>query len=133
MDHRGFGETADPMIHSRCTEKLSSSQLPPPTPFPWGRLEFVCKRSESPWRILNLMWGFHEHLLLSIFMKSLPSLLNYVCIYASICHMATPLHHHLTLNEATLRTGSQLFWVTTPLRHTPVCVWGERGGDYLTL
>ena len=36
--------------------------------------------------------------------------------------MATPLHHPLKLNEAKLGVARPLFWVTTPLRHTPICV-----------
>ena len=42
--------------------------------------------------------------------------------------MATPLHHNLQLYEDTPRIGRTLFWVTTPLRHTPICVWGRSGG-----
>jgi len=64
-------------------------------------------------------------------MKSTSSLLNYVSVAASKT-MATPLHHNLKLYEATPRTGRTLFWDTTPLRHTPICVlredWGGGGG-----
>ena len=67
-------------------------------------------------------------------MKSTLSLLSYVSGEASIT-MATPLHHNLKLYEATPRTGKTLFWVTTPLPHTPICVlreeWGV-GEEFLT-
>ena len=85
-------------------------------PLSMGRLEFVCKRSEGPRRML----GFHEQLVFCICMKSPSLLFNYVSVAASIS-MATPLHHHLKLNGATPRTGNSLFWVT-PLRHTTICV-----------
>ena len=90
---------------------MSASQLT--HPLFHGRLEFVCKRSEGPWRIS----GFLKHLFFSIFMKSPPLLLNYVSLAASIS-MATPLHHHLKLYEDTPRIGRTLFWVTTPLRQS---------------
>jgi hypothetical protein len=62
-----------------------------------------------------------------IFMKSTSSILNYVSVAASIT-MATPLHHNLKLYESTPRTGRTLFWVTTPLKHTPICGVGGGGG-----
>ena len=90
-----------------------------PHPLSMGRLEFVCKRSEGPWRIS----GFHEHMLFYIFMKSPPLLLNYVSVAASIS-MATPLHHHLkaqwsntknrkttVLGHFSIKTYSHLFTV----------------------
>ena len=62
-----------------------------------------CLKKWEPLRILNVMLGFHEHLLFSIFfIKSPPSLLNYVTVASSIT-MATPLHHHIKLNGTTLR------------------------------
>ena len=42
--------------------------------------------------------------------------------------MATPLHHNLKLYETTPRTGRTLFWVTTPVKHTPICGVGGGGG-----
>ena len=106
---------------SWCTEKccLLINSHPHPHPLSMGRLEFVCKRSESPWRILNLMYVFHEHLLFSIFMKSPPSLLNYGCICGSIFPSSPKAQWSHTQNR------SLLFWVTTPLRHTPICVEGK--------
>ena len=62
-----------------------------------------------------------------IFMKSTSSLLNYVSVAASIT-MATPLHLNLKVYEATPRTGRTMFWVTTSLRHTPICVLREEWG-----
>jgi len=102
-----------------------------------GRLEFLFKRSQSPWRILNLLKGFHEHLLFSIFIKFPPSLLNYLCICGSIYHHGTPLYHHLNINGATFRTGRPLLWVTNPLIHRfrylliHVYRWREGGGGML--
>ena len=92
-------------------------------PLSMGRLEFICKRSKGPWRML----GFHEQLVFCICRKSPPLLLNYVSMAASIS-MATPLHHHLKLTGATPRTGKPLFCVTSPLRHTPICVLREEWG-----
>ena len=47
---------------------------------------------------------------------------------AASISMTTPLHHHLKLNRATPRTGKQLFWVTSPLRHTShLCTEGGVG------
>ena len=107
---------------------MSAIVISHPLPFSMGRLEFVCKRSEGPWRIL----GFHEQLVFCICTNSPPLLLNHVPVAASIS-MATPLHHHLKLTRATPRTGKPLFWVTSPLRHTgyrgtPICVLREVWG-----
>ena len=49
-----------------------------------------------------------------VFMKSPPSLLNYVYVVAFIT-MATPLHHHLKFNGATSRTRRPLFLVISPV------------------
>ena len=85
----------------------------------------VCKKRLGPWRIL----GFHEQLFLCIFheIHFLTPQLQYVSVAASIS-MATPLHHNLKLYEATPRTGRTPFWVTTPLRHTLICVLREEWG-----
>jgi len=104
MDDDLSGETADPM--------------PPPSP-PFDGLEFVCKRSEGPWRML----GFHEQWVFWFAIHPLPySLTTYVSVAASIS-TATPLHHNLELNGATPRTGKPLFLVTSP-----ICVLREEWG-----
>ena len=60
------------------------------------------------------------------------SALNFLCeaMYLwQLIHITktTHLHPNLKFNEASLRTGTPLFWVTTPLWHTPICVQRERG------
>ena len=55
-----------------------------------------------------------------------------LCICGSIYIHATPLHQNKKLHEAIPRTGRTLFWVTTPLRHIAICVWGgEEFSTYL--
>jgi len=50
--------------------------------------------------------------------------------WAASITMATPLHHNLKLYETTPRTGRTLFWVTTPLKHTPICGVGGGGEEF---
>ena len=69
------------------------------------------------------------------FVKSTSLLFNFVSVAASIT-MAIPQNYNLKLYEATPRTGRTMFWVTTLLRHTPICVlreeWGVGGDSRLT-
>jgi len=69
-------------------------------------------------------WASVNNCLFLIFIKSSSSILNYVS--------ATLLHHNLKLYESVPRTGLTLFWVTTPLEHTPICGVGGWGKEFWT-
>ena len=73
------------------------------------------------------MLGFQELLVFCTYLHEIPSprFLNYVSVAAS-----TYQHGNTSPSspKATPRTGKPLFWVTSPLRHTPICVLREEGG-----
>ena len=50
--------------------------------------------------------------------------------WAASITMATHLHHNLKPYEDTKRIGRTLFWVTTPLKHPPICGGGEEFWTY---